>query len=64
MKYPRYGRYMKIQPSPAYSHPGKHEISLSTDGHQWSCMNLSRHELIKLNKLITKYLKDENLRNM
>ena len=54
----RWGRYMKAQVFPSVR---KAEIALSHDGSQYKCITLTKHELLKLRKLINKLLEHEDL---
>ena len=54
----RWGRYMKAQVFPSVR---KAEIALSFDGNQYNCITLTKHELLKLRKLINKLLEHEDL---
>lgn len=55
----RFGRYMRARVFPNIR---KVEIATSHDGRYWnSCIIFTKHELLKLRKLIDKLLQHENL---
>lgn len=61
------GKYIKIEPARDklfYKKDGEKgvvELSFSSNGHHWTCIDLTRKELRKLRRTIKKYLKENKL---
>ena len=56
----RFGRYLKMGYSKSKG-DNLIEISFSSNGSMWNTISLTKHELRKLVKHISKFIQDENL---